>query len=64
VNIPPALRDELIAYLMCDSPERARIISGLVTRNPGIADLLMDLEADDDLRARFEVQLLRAEATD
>jgi hypothetical protein len=30
----------------------------LVVRNPGIADLLMDLEADDDLRARVEMSLL------
>jgi len=56
--ISPALRDDLIAYLMCDSPDRARIISELVTRNPGIADLLMELEADDGLRARFEMALL------
>jgi hypothetical protein len=27
-------------------------------RNPGIGELLADLEADDDLRARFEMELL------
>ena len=32
----PTLRDVLIAYLLCDSPQRARIISELVNRNPGI----------------------------
>jgi hypothetical protein len=58
-DIPPALRDDLITFLLCDSPDRARIISELVERNPGIAELLMDLEADDDLRTRFEMALLR-----
>jgi hypothetical protein len=59
-DIPPALRDGLIAYLLCDSPDRARIISELVAKNPGIANLLMDLEADDDSRARLEIELLRS----
>jgi len=27
-------------------------------RNPGIGELMADLEADDDLRARFEIELL------
>jgi hypothetical protein len=57
-DIPPALRDDLIAYLLCDSPDRARIIADLATKNPGMADLLIDLEADDDLKARLEIQLL------
>ncbi len=56
--IPPALSSDLIRYLMATSAERARIIGGLTARNPGIADLLMELEADDYLRARFEVELL------
>ena len=30
----------------------------LIERNPGIADLLIDLEADDDLRAKLEIELL------
>jgi hypothetical protein len=58
-GIPPALRDDLIAFLLCDSPDRARLISELLVRNPGMGDLLADLECDDDLRARFEVALLR-----
>jgi hypothetical protein len=58
-GIPPALRDDLITFLFCTSPERARIISELVERNPGMADLLMDLEADDDLRAKAELTLLQ-----
>jgi hypothetical protein len=57
--IPPALRDAIITYLLCTSPDRARIIGELVTRNPGMAELLMDLEADDDLRAKTEATLLQ-----
>jgi hypothetical protein len=34
------------------------LLSRWCNRNPGIADLLTDLEADDDLRARFEIELL------
>ena len=47
IEIPPTLRDDLLTYLFCTSPDRARIIAELVQRNPGIADLLMDLEADE-----------------
>ena len=57
-GISPALRDDLLAYLLCTSPDRARLIAELTERNPGIADLLMGLEADDDLRARLEIELL------
>jgi len=35
-----------------------RIIAELLVRNPGVGDLLADLEADDDLRARFELEPL------
>ena len=59
MDITPALRDDLIAYLLCTSPDRARLIAALTARNPGIADLLMDLGADDDLRAKLEIDLLR-----
>jgi len=58
-KIPAALRDDLLTYLFCTSPDRARIIAELMVRNPGIGDLLADLEADDDLRARLEIELLR-----
>jgi hypothetical protein len=44
--MPPALRDDLITYLFCTSPDRARIIAELMARNPGIGDLLIELEAD------------------
>ena len=58
-DISPGLRDELLAYLMAASADRARIIGELTTRNPGMADLFTDLEADDELRARFEMDLRR-----
>jgi hypothetical protein len=58
MNIPDPLRDDLPRYLFCTSPDRARIIAELMDRNPGIAELLMDLEADNDLRTRFEMELL------
>ena len=47
-DIPPALRDDLTTYLLCSSPDRARIIAELVQRNPGMAEIFMDFEADDD----------------
>jgi hypothetical protein len=31
--------------------------------NPGMADLLADLEADDTMRDRFELELLRSLGT-
>ncbi len=34
------------------------MIATLAERNPSMADLLIDLEADDDLRARFAMELL------
>jgi hypothetical protein len=48
----------LLRYLLSTSAERARIIGELTERNPDMAELLMELEADDDLRARFEIELL------
>jgi hypothetical protein len=42
-------------------PNRARAISELTDENPGLADLLADLEANDTLRTRFEIELLRAD---
>ena len=43
---------------MATSAERARVIGELSVRNPGMADLLADLDAYDDLRARFKMALL------
>jgi hypothetical protein len=33
-EIPPALRDDLLTYLFCSSPDRARIIAELLARTP------------------------------
>jgi hypothetical protein len=59
-RLPEPLRHELLRYLGATSQDRARLIGQLTERNPGMADLLLDLEADDDLRTRFEIELLRS----
>ncbi len=64
MDISPAPRDDLLAYLLCKSADRARLIAELIERNPGAADLLMDLEVDDDLRAKLELALLNNGALD
>ena len=56
-EIPPGLRDDLLTYVFATSEERARIMGELTERNSGMADLLIDLEANE-LRARFEMELL------
>lgn len=43
--------DDLIRYLLATSEDRARTVGELTARNPDMADLLIDLEADDGLRA-------------
>jgi hypothetical protein len=57
-KLTPELRRDLLRYLAATSEERARLIGELVERNPGMASLLMNLEADGDLRAMFEIKLL------
>ncbi len=57
-DLPEPLRRDLLRYLAATSEDRARLIGELTSRNPSLADLLVDLEADDDLRARFEIRLL------
>jgi hypothetical protein len=59
-DIPEPLREELLRYLLAPSANRAQIIAGLSRRNRGMAEILMDLESDDELRARFEMALLGA----
>ena len=59
MGISPALRDDLLTYLLCSSPDRgARIIAELLVRKPGMGEQLANLEADEQLRARFEIELL------
>jgi hypothetical protein len=59
-ELPERLRHELLDYLSATSEERARLIGELTERNPGMADLLADHEADDRLRDRFELEPLRS----
>lgn len=49
-SLPDPLRRELLEYLLDTSGERAAMIARLGA-NPGMGNL-MDLEANDDLRAR------------
>lgn len=58
MDIPEPLRDDLIRFLLATSADRARIIGELTASNPGMADLWVDLVADEDLRTRFEMELL------
>jgi hypothetical protein len=60
-GLSPELRRDLLRSLSATSKDRARVIRQLVERNPWMAELLMDLEADYDLRTRLEIELLRAE---
>lgn len=53
MDIPRALRDDLLTYLFCTSPDGLAFIADLLVRNPG---MLIDLEADDELRAKFEIE--------
>ncbi len=59
MDLSPGLRRELLRYLGKNSEERAHVIAELAKRKPVLADVMMDLETDDDLRARFEIHLLR-----
>jgi hypothetical protein len=40
------------------------VIAEIAERNPGMADLLFDLETDDGLRTRFEIEFLRMQSRD
>jgi hypothetical protein len=59
-DLAEPLRRDLLRYLAATSEERARLIGELSSRNPPVVDLLVDLEADDALRSRFEMELLRS----
>ena len=62
-RLPERLRRELLRYLSATSEERARLIGELTERNPGMADVLADLEVNDTLRDRFELEPLRSLGT-
>jgi hypothetical protein len=48
----------LLAYLLLSSAERASRIRNLCDRGSGLAETLVEVEADDDLRAKLEIALL------
>ena len=50
---------DLIRYSFATSAERARITNEVIERNPPMAELLMDLEADPEQRAMLETELLQ-----
>jgi hypothetical protein len=58
-GITGSLRRDLLTYLLATSSERAELLAQLCQRRPEMADLLAELEADEDLRARFEIALLK-----
>jgi hypothetical protein len=58
-SLPDPLRRDLLRYLGATSVERAKLIGELTRGNPDMAELLIDLEADDDLRSQFEVALIQ-----
>jgi hypothetical protein len=62
-QLPERLRRDLLSYLSATSEERARLIGELTQRNSGMADLLVDLEANATMRDRFELELLRSLGT-
>ena len=62
-DLGEGLRRDLLTYPSATSYQRARLIGDLVWRNPAMAAFLVDLEADDDMRAEVEIELLGLWAT-
>lgn len=56
-DIPGSRRRDLLRYSQASSAERARLLEDLFERNPGVADIVADLEAYEELRWRYEVAL-------
>lgn len=59
-RIPPAARRELLRVLTSDSRVRADVIKQFHERGLDLVDVLIDLEADADLRAEVVTALRRA----
>jgi hypothetical protein len=61
-RLPEGIRRELLRVLFSTSQERARVIARLFAhaQTRALADLLADLEGDEDLRARVEIELLHS----
>jgi hypothetical protein len=58
-ELPAEIRRNLLRYLKATSAERARIIARLHERGSDLAEVLTDLEADDDLRLQLELDLIQ-----
>jgi hypothetical protein len=58
-HVPDDIRRDLLRYRKATSAERARIIAQLHERGSDLAEVLTDLEADDDLRLQLELDLIR-----
>jgi hypothetical protein len=58
VNLSPELRTELLGYLAATSEERAQVIHRIFPLNKALGEILIDLEANEDLRMLFHLQLL------
>ena len=61
-EMTPELRRDLLRYLGKTSAERARVIAELAERTPKVAEIFMDLEADDHVRTLFEIALPQVHA--
>ncbi len=59
MNLPPELRTELRGYFAATAEERAQVIHRIFPLNEALGDILIDLEADDQLRTQFELHLLQ-----
>jgi hypothetical protein len=61
-GLPPEVRRELLRLLFSTSKERAQLIGRLFAHPQGraLAETLSMLEADEDLRARVEIELLHS----
>jgi hypothetical protein len=59
-DLPEPLRHWFLRYLKLTSRDRALLIAEFHETAPGFVEVLIDLEADDDLRTNLEVELLWA----
>ncbi len=50
---------ELRGYFAATSEERAQVIHRVFPLNEALGDILIDLEANEELRTQFELQLLQ-----
>jgi hypothetical protein len=58
-DLPEPVRRWFLRYLKLTSTDRALLIVEFHETAPGFAEVLIDLEADLDMRTNLEVELLR-----